>query len=117
MTVTGLNEIYEERNSALQQAARRLHSILGEVVTRIEDKTLVRVEVRSVRIKGLSSLERKATAKGWKAEEALSACSDLIGGRVVCNNIEDVYRFAELLKEQLPSAEGEFEAQDHHQES
>ena len=113
MSVTGLNEIYEERNSALQQAARRLHSILREVVTRIEDKTLVRAEVRSVRIKGLSSLERKATAKGWKAEEALSACSDLIGGRVVCNNIEDVYRFAELLKEQPPSAWGEFEAQDH----
>jgi putative GTP pyrophosphokinase len=112
MTLTGLNEIYEERNSALQQAARRLHSILGDVVARIEDKTLVRAKVKNVRVKGLSSLERKAAVKGLKADEALSACSDLIGGRVVCNNIEDVYRFAELLKEQLPSACGEFEVQD-----
>ena len=67
---------------------------------------------RSVRIKTLSSVERKAAEKGWK-DEALSACKDLIGGRVVCNNVEDVYRFAELLKEELPSAWGEFEIQDH----
>jgi putative GTP pyrophosphokinase len=111
--VTGLNEIYEERNSALQQAARKLHSVLGEVVARIEDKTLVRSEVRSVRVKGLSCLKRKATAKAWKVDEALSACGDLIGGRVVCNNIEDVYRFAELLKEQLPGASSEFDVQDY----
>lgn len=113
MTLSALNEIYEKRNAALQQAERRVQSILGEVVARIEDKTLVRAEVRSVRVKTLSSLERKAAANGWKAEEAFSACSDLIGGRVVCNNIEDVYRFAELLKDQLPSAWGEFEIQDH----
>ena len=72
----------------------------------------MRAEVRNVRVKDLASLERKALAKGWKADEALSACSDLIGGRVVCNNIEDVYRFSELLKEQLPSTWGEFEIQD-----
>jgi Region found in RelA / SpoT proteins len=68
----------------------------------------VRAEVRSVRLKGLSSVERKAAATRWKAEEALLACSDLIGGRVVCNNIEDVYRLAELLKERLGCALGEF---------
>ena len=108
-----LTEIYEQRGPALERARRRLQSILGEVVTSIEDKTLVRAEVTSFRVKGLSSLKRKAVAKGWKADETLSACSDLLGGRVVCNNIEDVYRFAELLKEQLPSAWGEFEIQDH----
>ncbi len=112
MTSSALNEMYEQQLSTLQRAEHRIHSILGEVVARIEDKALVRAEVRSVRIKSLSSLERKAVASGWKAEEAFSACSDLIGGRVVCNNIEDVYRFAELLKEQLPSAWGEFEVQD-----
>ena len=73
----------------------------------------MRAEVRSVRLKELPSVERKAAAKAWKAEEALSACSDLIGGRVLCNNIEDVYRFAELLKERLPGALAEFEIQDH----
>jgi putative GTP pyrophosphokinase len=98
---------------AIERARNQLQSILVKVVAAIEDRALVRAEVRSVRIKGLSSIEWKAAAKGWKADEALSACSDLIGGRVVCNNIEDANRFAELLKERLPGAPGEFEIQDH----
>ena len=111
--MTTLKGIYERRTPAIERAGRRLRSILAEVVAAIEDKTLVRAEVRSIRLKELSSIERKAAAKGWKADEALLACSDLIGGRVVCNNIEDVYRFAELLKERIPTAFGEFEIQDH----
>lgn len=111
--MTTLKDVYDRRTPALERAERQLRSILADVVASIEDRTLVRAEVRSVRVKGLSSIERKAAAEGWKAEEALLACSDLIGGRVVCNNIEDVYRFAELLKERLPGALGEFEIQDH----
>jgi ppGpp synthetase/RelA/SpoT-type nucleotidyltranferase len=108
-----LEEDYEQRRPALEQASHKLASILAEVVAAIEDKTLVRADVRSVRLKSLSSIERKAAVRGWKAHEALLACSDLIGGRVVCNNIEDVYRFAELLKEHLPIAPGWFEIEDH----
>jgi ppGpp synthetase/RelA/SpoT-type nucleotidyltranferase len=108
-----LPDIYEKRGPTLQQARQRLHSILAEVVAAIEDKTLVRAEVRSIRVTGLASIQRKASAKGWTAEEALTACSDIIGGRVVCNNVEDVYRFAELLKERLPGFQNKFAIQDH----
>src|SRR6516225_8898285 len=111
--MASLKDIYDRRSPALERAGRQLRSILAEVVAAIEDRTLVRAEVRGVRIKGFSSIERKATAKEWRAEDALLECSDLIGGRVVCNNIEDVYRFAELLKERLPGMPGEFEIQDH----
>src|SRR6266540_3247345 len=111
--MTTLKDIYDRRTPAIERAGRQLQSLLAEVVAAIEDRTLVRAEVRSVRLKKHSSVERKAAAKGWEAEEALWACSDLIGGRVVCNNIEDMYRFAELLKERLPGALGEFVIQDH----
>src|ERR1700722_304440 len=111
--MASLQDIYDRSAPALERARHELRSILARVVAAIEDRTLVRAEVRSVRIKELSSVERKAIEKGWEAERALSACSDLIGGRVVCNNIEDVYRFAELLKERLPGAPGQFEIQDH----
>ena len=111
--MTTLKEAYERRMPGLEHACRRLRSILFEVVAAIEDKTLVRAEVRSVRLKDYPSIARKAAAKRWTAKEALLACSDLIGGRVVCNNVEDVYRFAELLKERLPGGPGEFEIQDH----
>jgi hypothetical protein len=48
---------------------------------------------------------------------ALDRCRDLVGGRVVCNNIEDVDRFVELLREALPSASAAVEVQDHIRES
>lgn len=108
-----LGENYERKLPALLRAAEWLRSILDEVGVSIEDKTLVRAEVRNVRPKELSELERKAEKKGWSASEALTHCGDLIGGRVVCNNVEDVYRFTELLKERLPSVWGEFEVQDY----
>lgn len=86
--------------------------MLESVIATIEDKTLVRAEVRGVRIKEIASLQRKAESNGWDADQALSHSSDLIGGRVVCNNVEDVHRFAELLKEQVPSPWGDFDVQD-----
>ena len=108
-----IREVYENKAPVLDHAADRLRSILESVVATIEDKTLVRAEVRRVRIKELSSVQRKAESSGWKADQALSRCSDLIGGRVVCNNVEDVQRFAELLKEKLPAIWGEVDVQNY----
>jgi hypothetical protein len=60
-----LEDIYNRRTPAIERGARKLRSLLAEVVAAIEDKRLVRAEVRSVRIKELSSVERKAAEKGW----------------------------------------------------
>lgn len=111
--LSNLREAYEERLQAFRRAEERLQSMLESVVAKIEDKTLVRAELRGVRIKEIASLQRKAESNGWDGDQALSRCSDLIGGRVVCNNVEDVHRFAELLKEQVPSPWGEFDVQDY----
>ena len=110
--MSDIQETYERRYPALRQAEERLRSILESVVAAIEDKTLVRAEVRKVRIKEVPSIQRKIEGTGWDPDQILSRCEDLVGGRVVCNNVEDVYRFAALLKEQLPSFEGEFAVQD-----
>ena len=101
---------YRRRRKVLLEARNRLRSVLLTVVAKIEDKKLVRAEVGDVRVKELTSLRRKAGKNGWQANEALSACGDLVAGRVVCNNIEDVYRFVELLREALP--DGSVEVQD-----
>ena len=108
-----IRRFYTDRAPLLERAADRLQSILESVVATIEDKTLVRAEVRCVRVKELSSVQRKAESSGWKADQALLLCSDLIGGRVVCNNVEDAQRFAELLKEKLPSIWDEADVQDY----
>lgn len=112
MTISRLSEAYEAREPALYRAKERLQSILREIVKAIDDKTLVRAEVRQPRVKSLASLERKTRKNNWHSTDALTLCSDLIGGRVVCNNTDDVYRFAELLKESLPIYSEAFEIQD-----
>jgi putative GTP pyrophosphokinase len=111
-----LDEAYERKRSALARAEERLRALLLQVVDRIEDRMLVRAEFDDVRMKDLSSLTRKAKRFGWSAEEALIECGDLVGGRVVCNNVEDVYRFEELLKECLPQESGLVERHDYIEE-
>lgn len=101
--MSDLGETYKERYPDLERAMEKLRSILREIETTIEDKTLVRAQISGFRIKEFPSLERKARKNEWKDNEALTHCPDLIGGRVVCNNVEDVYRFVELLKERLPA--------------
>ena len=111
--MSDFEETYARQRSALERAAKRLHALLREVVGRIEDKELVRAEFDDVRAKELPSLKRKAKREGWGPEEALTICNDLVGGRVVCNNVEDVYRFAELLKEVLPTVSGPIQRVDY----
>ena len=73
--MASLKDIYDRRAPALKRARHQLRSVLSDVVAAIEDRAVVRAEVRSVRIKGLSSVERKAAAKGWKDDEALSSAT------------------------------------------
>ncbi len=105
-----LQDRYENSVGSLRRAEARLRSILAEIVTSIEDRKLVRAELTGVRVKTLESIRRKATVHRWPAATAITRCADLIGARVVCNNVEDVYRFAELPKERLQL--DHFEVQD-----
>jgi hypothetical protein len=70
----GLCDSYQDRLPALRRAAQQLEVLLKEIVGPIEDKALVRAEVRSIRIKELPSLQRKTESNGWKADEALWRC-------------------------------------------
>ena len=106
-------QAYSRASPVLKLAIDRLESLLHEVVGRIEDRRLVRARFCAVRSKSVLSLERKAREAGWTPDEALLHCADLIGGRVVCNNVEDVYRFESLLREQLPFEAGPLKRQDY----
>ena len=112
-TMVKLPQIYKRKRPVLGRAEELLRSILKKIIATIEDRKLVRAKIRGLRIKKLSSVQRKADKYGWSAEDALRRCSDLIGARVVCNNIEDVYRFRELLKERLARPGDDLEIQDY----
>jgi len=107
------DEIYRAKRPALERAEAQLRSLLEAVVSQIEDRRLVRAELDDVRSKCLPELKSKATKFGWSAKDAFTRCSDLVGGRVVCNNVEDVYRFEELVKAHLPVDSGQIEREDY----
>jgi putative GTP pyrophosphokinase len=111
--ISELEGAYELRRPALQRAEKKLTDILTEVAANIDDKGLVRAQITETRIKKLTSIKRKAQKHGWSATTALKSCRDLVGGRVVCNNVVDVYRFAELLKECLHGYYDHFDVQDY----
>lgn len=54
------------------------------------------------RIKSAESITRKLQRKGCEVtfEKALEKCSDIVGIRVVCLYSDDVYKIADLLKQQ-----------------
>jgi ppGpp synthetase/RelA/SpoT-type nucleotidyltranferase len=95
--------LYARERPAMREALARLRRLLREVVGNLEDKNLVRARLVRMRIKRPESLRRKAEAKGWKSDEAITYAGDLIGARVVCSNLDDVARFAELLGEAVRS--------------
>ncbi|ESX20179.1 hypothetical protein X747_29085 [Mesorhizobium sp. LNJC384A00] len=111
--MTELDDAYEKRRPVLDRAVEQLKSLLLTVLGQIEDRRLVRAEFDDVRPKALAGLKRKAIRHGWTPEVALTQCPDLVGGRVICNNLEDVYRFESLLRENLPVEAGSAERQDY----
>ena len=113
VSTTSFQETYTRSRPAIKRAEHRLTSLLQDVVRRIEDPKLVRAKLDAVRAKSVISLERKAREAGWTPDEALARCPDLVGGRVVCNNNGDVYRFEALLREHLPMDTGPVRRQDY----
>ena len=94
---------YKNELEYLKQVESSLRMCLTRVIDELDDPKLVRVRPEEFRIKESDSLARKALQRGWRPDRALWCAEDLIGARFVCNNIEDVYRFRELLKEALPA--------------
>jgi len=111
--MTSLNEAYRLKFLTLERAAKRQHSFLSGVAARIEDRKLVRTKIDVIRTKSLASAERKAQREGWNTEEALSQCPDIVGGRVICNHMEDFYRFGQLFLESLPVGPSKCDRQDY----
>lgn len=103
---------YQSLLPQFQPAELRLRELVERAVARIDDKRLVRAQVRGSRVKSVDSVRRKAEAQGISPKDGCLSIGDLIGARVVCNTVEDVRRFKELLLLELPS--GEFvEEEDH----
>lgn len=74
---------------------------LSSALEQIGNPDLVKAVFDKPRIKLLTGVVRKAQEHGWSPEEAIEKCGDFVGFRVVCNNLQDVYRAADLFERAL----------------
>lgn len=74
---------------------------LNRTFRNLGDPYLVRARLVSSRVKSQSSLDGKAQARGWTSEQAVERAEDFLGLRIVCNNLQDVHRAAQLVTEAL----------------
>ena len=77
---------------SLRRARTEARAALVSILGGLEEGQLVRAYLAGDRIKGRESVAAKLGRKGARADQMLEAVGDLIGFRVVCNNIEDVDR-------------------------
>lgn len=108
-----LEKLYNDILPQLKEAEQQLNIILENVIASIQDCKLVRAQKRGIRIKSLDSVKRKVEANGWQPQDALYQITDLVGARVVCNNIQDIYRFQQLLSETFFDSEEKPVVQDY----
>jgi ppGpp synthetase/RelA/SpoT-type nucleotidyltranferase len=92
---------FEQVYPMAEIAERDLKRRVADALRSLGDPNLVRARFDEARIKDLDSIERKARQNGWSGKDALQKATDLVGLRVVCNNLQDVRRAAELIKSAL----------------
>ena len=92
---------FVELQPILEKAKSQLEEIYRQSAQEIKSKELVRVRLSGIRIKNLNRLVKKARDKKIAIKDALTQVSDIVGMRIICDNLADMKRFAQIMKEQL----------------
>jgi ppGpp synthetase/RelA/SpoT-type nucleotidyltranferase len=96
--------LYKEARRLAKSARAQIKTEILSTLRRLGDPHLIRARIARSRIKTLESLRRKAAGHGWSFPEALSRARDIIGFRIVCDNLQDARRAYELLSSALKDA-------------
>lgn len=94
-----IREQYEALGPALVGCKREARGVLRDLLRGVLNAHLVRARLQESRIKRLSSIQRKAQKNGWAERDAIRNTPDLVGFRIVCNNLEDLKRIRDLILE------------------
>jgi putative GTP pyrophosphokinase len=95
-----LDELYYERNEVYRRAIRQVEECINDIVKDFAADKLFRVDRVTSRLKTLNSLKWKAYEKGLSPnEEVFEKIMDISGARVVVNNITDISKVIEKIKE------------------
>lgn len=99
-TMGKLDELYYERKEVYQRAIRHVEECINDIVKDFASDKLFRVDRVTSRLKTVNSLKWKAYEKELRPnEEAFDRIKDISGVRVVVNNITDIGKVIEKIKE------------------
>jgi ppGpp synthetase/RelA/SpoT-type nucleotidyltranferase len=97
-------EAYEKIKQLAMMATDKLQKKIETVISELGDPYLVRRKsMIEARTKPHLSLARKARQRGWSFTKALTKAQDLVGLRIICHNLQEVRRVADLLETTLVS--------------
>lgn len=100
MDSSRLENLYIRRLPIYRRAAKRVKISISEMVEDFATDSLFRVAVVKARVKKFASLKRKIESRQIQSEEkALDEIKDIVGIRIVTNNISDVKRICDGIKE------------------
>lgn len=83
-----VEQAYEQLMPSLRSCEQEGLIVLENILGSLDDSQLIRARIDKPRVKGLSSVKRKIQEQ----QITISDMGDLVGFRVICNNVEDVYR-------------------------
>jgi ppGpp synthetase/RelA/SpoT-type nucleotidyltranferase len=92
-----LNE-YESKRQQLQDALEQITSLLRTRLGQLVCREGVRGNIAGARVKRPVKLWRNAARDGLSISEAFSVVEDLLGVRIVCNNLSDIAPLVQMIR-------------------
>ena len=90
-------EAYKRRLFLFERTKTEVTSIIQGHLRRVGNKYLARVRLVEARIKSFESLTAKIIRNKVSVLEAWECIEDIVAFRIVCQNIEDIYRVRDLI--------------------
>lgn len=90
---------YCSKGPFFERALKELLSVIKDVLSDMASKYHIRYEDPIGRVKDFSSIKRKIKKLGIPEGNTFKAITDIVGARIVCNNLQDVYEIYTLIKQ------------------
>jgi len=97
VTDSDVDQQYSALRPTLERCKQEVHAILVGLIGSMGAGQLIRAHLSEPRIKSLASVKAKITRQSLSGPNPLDQIDDLVGFRVVCNNLEDLPRIRDLI--------------------
>ncbi len=93
----------EDRRNDLEAALEEIRSLLKGHLSHLAARTGTRARITDSRVKRPAKLWTNATKAGLSVTEAFTKVADVLGVRIVCNNLSDIEAVIEMISKECSS--------------